>query len=82
MNSKTRRRRFRALIRRDGAACAYCGRPAGTGEPFSRLSVDHVIPVSRGGTDALTNLVLACRACNCAKGARLWEVGVSARAAV
>ena len=40
--------------------CAYCGDPAPT-------TVDHVTPVSRGGTDDRSNLVPACRSCNMEK---------------
>jgi len=59
-----KRRKRRALLRRDGAACAYCGRPFGTGLPFSRPTIEHVVPLARGGSNALTNLVLACKPCN------------------
>ncbi|OBU85472.1 hypothetical protein MY55_15935 [Chromobacterium subtsugae] len=38
------------------------------------LTVDHIKPLSRGGTDDLENLQFLCRPCNSAKGARL-EVG-------
>jgi hypothetical protein len=44
-------------------ACCYCGAP----EP---LTIDHLIPRSRGGPDTGDNLVWACRACNSSKGAR------------
>ncbi len=43
--------------------CAYCGSAAG-------LSVDHLLPRSRGGPDAADNAVLACRNCNSSKGDR------------
>ena len=36
--------------------------------PFRNLTIDHVIPTSRGGTDHLDNLQLLCGACNSAKG--------------
>ena len=42
--------------------CAYC---SATGLP---LEIDHVIPQSRGGSNRVANLVMACRACNLAKG--------------
>lgn len=55
----------RHIVReRDGAHCAYCGRVD------DHLEVDHVLPRSQGGTDALMNLVLACQECNARKGAR------------
>lgn len=43
-------------------ACCYCGRR-------ESLSVDHLIPQSRGGDHAGENLVWACRSCNSSKGA-------------
>ena len=53
------------LLEKFGRKCAYCGRE---GIP---LEVDHVVPKSRGGTDRVSNLTLACRECNQAKGNRL-----------
>lgn len=35
-------------------------------------TVDHVVPLARGGTHDPENLVLACMACNCKKGVREW----------
>lgn len=55
-----------SIWRRDGFRCTYCGISA-----FDKgvtLEVDHVIPVSRGGTDDPENLTTACRPCNWAKG--------------
>jgi 5-methylcytosine-specific restriction endonuclease McrA len=48
-----------AVLRRDHHTCHYCGGPATT--------VDHVIPKSKGGTNAWNNLVAACRRCNGSK---------------
>jgi 5-methylcytosine-specific restriction endonuclease McrA len=42
--------------------CAYCR------VDFETLQIDHVTPVSRGGSDAIGNLVLACVPCNKSKG--------------
>ena len=54
------------LFVRDRQVCAYCG-----GRFMVRdLSRDHVVPVSRGGTDSWTNTVTACRSCNTRKGGR------------
>lgn len=44
--------------------CSYCL------QPCTALAVDHVLPVSRGGTNDLDNLVMACKSCNSAKGAK------------
>lgn len=52
------------VLERDNYTCVYCGRRGG------RLSLDHLLPVSRGGTSELSNLVAACVACNSAKGTR------------
>ena len=49
---------------RDGQRCAYCGDING---PFQ---YDHIFPVSRGGSDEATNLVLACMPCNMSKGSK------------
>ena len=37
---------------------------------FSKPTLDHVVPLSRGGADSSENLVLACQACNVPKGSR------------
>lgn len=56
---------IRALIfARDGYVCRYCATEEG---PFD---VDHVHPVSRGGSDDPENLCVACAPCNRSKGAR------------
>lgn len=47
--------------------CEYCGAEDG---PFH---IDHIFPVSRGGTNAVSNLALACAACNLSKGAKTVE---------
>ena len=52
--------------------CHYCGRPASPGE----LTMDHVVPVARGGRSTRGNVVPACRTCNSAKKQLLpmeWE---------
>ncbi len=55
------------ILRRDGHICQYCGR---RGE---RLTVDHVVPRSRGGETGWTNVVAACLRCNLKKGNRTLE---------
>jgi 5-methylcytosine-specific restriction endonuclease McrA len=51
----------RALIQRDGGcSCAYCG-AALTQES---ATLDHIVPLSRGGPDTPDNMVLACWTCN------------------
>lgn len=46
--------------------CWYCGLRL---NPFTTFAVDHIMPVSQGGTNALINLIPACRSCNSRKGA-------------
>lgn len=55
------------VIERDGPVCRYCG-----GTP-DKLQIDHILPVSRGGTDALENLAVACLPCNASKKDRFLE---------
>lgn len=57
------------VFERDGGFCYYCGRKISA----YRTSIDHMLPVSRGGTDQPDNLALACPTCNRAKGARTPE---------
>lgn len=51
------------VLKRDNHTCRYCGASA----PDAILTVDHVTPVSLGGTDKPDNLVAACRDCNAGK---------------
>jgi 5-methylcytosine-specific restriction endonuclease McrA len=52
---------------RDGNRCQYCGEKFSSSE----LSLDHVVPLSRGGTTSWENVVCACLSCNVRKGSRL-----------
>ena len=64
--------RVRKLLKRDGDRCRWCGIRLVADAPeaaWDRLTVDHIIPCSEGGTDALSNLVLACGRCNRRRGA-------------
>jgi len=56
------RTRFRVLAR-SGHKCVYCGR----GAPEVRLTIDHVVAVSRGGSNDESNLCAACEQCNAGK---------------
>jgi 5-methylcytosine-specific restriction endonuclease McrA len=57
----------RALFARDEWRCVYCGTTRG------RLTLDHVIPRSRGGDSVWENVVTSCAPCNLRKGNRLPE---------
>ncbi|MDX1617205.1 MAG: HNH endonuclease [Balneolaceae bacterium] len=54
------------IMKRDGNRCQYCG-------SSRNLTIDHVIPRSRGGRDSWENLVTACDECNVEKGNRTPE---------
>ncbi|BAY28539.1 MULTISPECIES: HNH endonuclease [unclassified Tolypothrix] len=54
----------RNILHRDGHTCQYCGY---TGD---ELTLDHVLPRSRGGGDSWENIVTACVRCNVKKGSR------------
>lgn len=64
--------RFAAFVR-DSFTCQYCGRKA----PEVALHADHVRPVLLGGTNALSNIVTACRECNQGKAARPIPDGIA-----
>jgi 5-methylcytosine-specific restriction endonuclease McrA len=63
---KTLRFNRRNLFARDGHRCQYCGRNF----PTSQLSIDHVLPRSRGGETSWENVVCSCVKCNTHKGGR------------
>ena len=54
----------RNVLVRDRFQCAYCGTRK------EKLSIDHIIPKSRGGQTTFENCVAACKACNLRKGGR------------
>lgn len=55
-----------AILRREGFKCIYCGNK-------KKLTLDHIIPRSRGGGNTWTNLVAACHDCNVRKGDKKLE---------
>lgn len=64
---KVTRKEIKTLL---ASQCFYCG-------SNSQISIDHVIPISRGGRHSIGNLVAACRSCNSRKNARFiteWKV--------
>ena len=70
INYRGRGRPWRVLrseiLKRDNKICYYCGTPEAN-------TVDHVTPLSRGGTDSPTNLVACCKRCNYRKGEKTGE---------
>lgn len=76
---------WRTVSERDGLACSYCAVECDPADGWyiaardgvrrwvcgpTYPTVDHVVPVSRGGDHAMTNAVLACNRCNKSKGAK------------
>jgi 5-methylcytosine-specific restriction endonuclease McrA len=66
----------KAVLNRDGYACIYCGRRPGDvlrGSVLSKadMTIDHILPKSRGGKDTWSNTACACYVCNHRKGSRL-----------
>jgi hypothetical protein len=57
-----------SVFKRDGRRCCVCGRSGA--EKGVKLEVDHIVPVSKGGTDAMENLRTLCFECNRGKGPR------------
>jgi 5-methylcytosine-specific restriction endonuclease McrA len=76
MNDSLRRK----IFDRDRGLCWICGEQtrfffSAYDSPLQRGpkagSVDHVVPVSKGGTNEESNLRWACRSCNCSRGNRV-----------
>lgn len=57
----------RTLIQRDGNICQLCWEPM----EVKDMTLDHIIPSSRGGSDDITNLQLAHNWCNNEKGDKI-----------
>jgi len=56
----------RTVLARDNYTCQYCN----TMPPRQKLTLDHVLPRSRGGKTTWENVVTACQKCNGRKGSR------------
>jgi len=64
---------IRAIYAHQNGRCYYCGQKVG-----EDYHVDHVVPLSRGGTNDPSNLVIACTHCNLSKNDKLpheWPEG-------
>ena len=46
--------------------CAYCGSE-------ENLTLDHITPRSKGGSERVTNILCACHSCNQSKGHKMWS---------
>jgi len=54
------------VFQRDGLKCRYCG-------ATEMLTVDHIHPIERGGTNEIANLAASCPSCNSSKGKKTLE---------
>jgi len=59
-------REWEALVVQHAGRCAYCG-------ATERIQADHRIPLDRGGSNEIGNILPACRHCNCRKHTRTEE---------
>lgn len=70
-HAEGRRLSRKAILARDGFRCQYCG-------STRHLTLDHIVPRSRGGLTSWENVITSCAPCNVRKGACLpSEVGMS-----
>lgn len=77
MTSKQKNSRKRQLVERYGyeSRCFWCGKLL----PIEQLTLDHLLPISRGGSNNLENLRLACLPCNQGRGNSLYPPGLGSR---
>ncbi len=73
-NNDNKRKPIDSILRhecfkRDNYKCVECG----NSNKESILHADHILPVSQGGTDELSNLQTLCEGCNLAKSNKKWE---------
>jgi 5-methylcytosine-specific restriction protein A len=68
MSCTAQRKRARARFLAAHPFCAKCGAPGSIGNP---LTIDHIIPRSRGGTNAQKNWQVLCFRCNVRKGSKV-----------
>jgi hypothetical protein len=67
ITSSEARRKWRQSIKEEwDYQCAYCGSE-------ENLTLDHITPRSKGGTDRVTNVLCACKECNTTKGHQMWS---------
>lgn len=65
MGYTKKKKRHRRLLAETGGCCMYCGRPLSV----TMATIDHIIPLSRGGYTEDENLTVCCEPCNTLKEA-------------
>lgn len=76
ISTKTKQNQRKRLFEEQGGRCYYCSTimllakiPNGVRQPSNLATLDHIIPVSKGGACGPTlNCILACRSCNNERG--------------
>ncbi|WP_198024365.1 HNH endonuclease [Asaia astilbis] len=61
---RKRRIKYENLTARDGHDCFYCGKPVS----FEEFSIEHLVSLTHGGPDNLTNMAVTHRGCNATAG--------------
>lgn len=71
MNPKQKKKKKQQLIEEFGCYCWWCGKCL----PPEKLTIEHLRPRSRGGSDSQENLRLSCLKCNNSRGNSLYPPG-------
>lgn len=50
----------KTIYAKNNGKCAICGKPV----MYKKMTIDHIVPISQGGTNDFSNLQLACHSCN------------------
>lgn len=61
------------LVALNNGKCFYCGIETTQEEGKRKLTRDHLYPLSRGGTDDISNIVVSCKSCNGSKADKTLE---------
>ena len=64
--SEARRKWRQSIKEKWNYECAYCGSE-------ENLTLDHITPRSKGGSERVTNILCACHSCNQSKGHKMWS---------
>jgi hypothetical protein len=64
--SEARRKWRQSIKEKWNYECAYCGSE-------ENLTLDHITPTSKGGSERVTNVLCACHSCNQSKGHKMWS---------
>jgi 5-methylcytosine-specific restriction endonuclease McrA len=71
MDAKSKRSKRQKLIAEYGYYCFWCGKSL----TEDAITIEHLYPKSRGGSNSLENLRLACKPCNQSRGNSLFPPG-------